>query len=461
MSTQHPADLPPLPERDGKLTNRAQGAYRKFDVRRTDGSDQLGGKHHGCEYFVLDVTHDPHAKAALQAYADACENTHMFLAADMRDRYVLSSAQAQPSEQRLDDFGQPIVYDTDEIDQIAHALTGDEGEDDAVTVLHGLVRYLGVVHPGKNMMEVLTETEEASLQAQPSLTDADDLPPKSEAVIETHWPGRAVRWLQSNVPGGSLLYTSEQVQSYVRAAIATQAAQPGYDSMGTPKSCGGALCRTDEHHPLCEQAAQPEQPVQAQGVPDGFELVAVNSGFDDLIYWLNRCEEKGHLENCSDLIEPWAAFDYRLLAATPQAAPQQAQGVPAGYALVKLRDEEHRQQLIGDAIFSAPQQAEPYPGYHDEIAKAIGELSIAMGSPAVFVKRPASLLSETVRRAAFLLAQTPQQAEPLSPLTDEQIEKLRQETFSTNNPFCPCDSKTMRKAVWAAEYAHGIKGAQP
>lgn len=47
------------------------------------------------------------------------------------------------------------------------------------------------------------------------------------------------------------------------------------------------------------------------------------------------------------------------------------------------------------------------------------------------------------------------------PLTDEQIEKLREATFSTGNPFCPCDSKTMRKAVRAAEHAHGItKGGQ-
>lgn len=44
----------------------------------------------------------------------------------------------------------------------------------------------------------------------------------------------------------------------------------------------------------------------------------------------------------------------------------------------------------------------------------------------------------------------------LTPLTDAQIEKLREQTFSTSNPFCPCDSKTMRKAVWAAERAHGI-----
>ncbi len=102
--------LPPLPERDSKLTNKGQGVYRKFDVRRTDCSDQPGGKHHGCEYFVLDVTHDPHAKAALQKYADECESSHMTLAADMRDRYGLEPAAipAQAPQQRLDDYATEI-----------------------------------------------------------------------------------------------------------------------------------------------------------------------------------------------------------------------------------------------------------------------------------------------------------------------------------------------------------------
>lgn len=40
-----------------------------------------------------------------------------------------------------------------------------------------------------------------------------------------------------------------------------------------------------------------------------------------------------------------------------------------------------------------------------------------------------------------------------SVLTDEQIEKGRQEVFSTSNPFCPCDSKTMRKAARWTELA--------
>jgi len=52
--------------------------------------------------------------------------------------------------------------------------------------------------------------------------------------------------------------------------------------------------------------AQPEkEPVT---LSEGKKLILVDSSFDDLIYWLERCESKGHLENCSDLIEPWEKF---------------------------------------------------------------------------------------------------------------------------------------------------------
>ena len=43
------------------------------------------------------------------------------------------------------------------------------------------------------------------------------------------------------------------------------------------------------------------------------------------------------------------------------------------------------------------------------------------------------------------------------PLTDAQLEKGRDQTFSINNPFCPCDSKTFRKVARWVEAAHGIK----
>ena len=76
-----------LPERDTTKTAEQQGLFRKFDVRRVDGSDQLGGKHHGCRYYVLDVDHDPYAAAALGAYADACRESHPELARDLREKW--------------------------------------------------------------------------------------------------------------------------------------------------------------------------------------------------------------------------------------------------------------------------------------------------------------------------------------------------------------------------------------
>lgn len=42
----------------------------------------------------------------------------------------------------------------------------------------------------------------------------------------------------------------------------------------------------------------------------GKRLIVVDQSFDDLMYWLDRCEYKGHLENCPDLVEPWGAFQY-------------------------------------------------------------------------------------------------------------------------------------------------------
>lgn len=46
-------------------------------------------------------------------------------------------------------------------------------------------------------------------------------------------------------------------------------------------------------------------------------------------------------------------------------------------------------------------------------------------------------------------------------LTDEQIENGRKQVFSTDNPFCPCDAKTMRKAArWAEAAALAANGLE-
>jgi hypothetical protein len=60
-----------------------RGLYEKFKVTRTDGSSEPGGKHEGCRYFVLDLTHDEFAASALRAYGMACRRDYPALSADL------------------------------------------------------------------------------------------------------------------------------------------------------------------------------------------------------------------------------------------------------------------------------------------------------------------------------------------------------------------------------------------
>ena len=69
------------------MGDKTKGLYNKFIVIRTDGKSVFGEKHHGCQYFVLDINHDPHAEAAIIAYANSCEQEYPLLAADLRKIY--------------------------------------------------------------------------------------------------------------------------------------------------------------------------------------------------------------------------------------------------------------------------------------------------------------------------------------------------------------------------------------
>jgi hypothetical protein len=69
---------------------------------------------------------------------------------------------------RTDDWGKPIIYDTDEVDEVTGALTGDEGEEDSLTVLNSMVRYVSNVWPGKTALQVLIECEEAMIATPPA-----------------------------------------------------------------------------------------------------------------------------------------------------------------------------------------------------------------------------------------------------------------------------------------------------
>lgn len=122
--TTQPA--PRLPERDASIPAEQQGMFRKFDVRRVDGSDQPGGKHHGCTYFVLDVDHDPCARPALAAYAAACEATHPALAADLRTKWgAVPAAQPAPGD-ALDEAMRERDEAEDFIDAMLDEVLGHE-----------------------------------------------------------------------------------------------------------------------------------------------------------------------------------------------------------------------------------------------------------------------------------------------------------------------------------------------
>lgn len=65
------------------MGDRTRGLYGKFWVERTDGKSAPGQKHDGCEYYILDLTHDKYAVPALRAYAEHCEHEYPLLAADL------------------------------------------------------------------------------------------------------------------------------------------------------------------------------------------------------------------------------------------------------------------------------------------------------------------------------------------------------------------------------------------
>lgn len=76
-----------------------RGLYRKYEVMRTDGSTGRGGRHEHCRHFVLDLTHDPHARYAALMYAEAIVDTNPILAADLK--------RSVDEAEREDDYKRP------------------------------------------------------------------------------------------------------------------------------------------------------------------------------------------------------------------------------------------------------------------------------------------------------------------------------------------------------------------
>lgn len=73
----------PARRHEGECADERRGLYGKYIIQRADGSDASGGKHAGCQYFVLDLTHDNYALPALREYARWCRGQFPLLADDL------------------------------------------------------------------------------------------------------------------------------------------------------------------------------------------------------------------------------------------------------------------------------------------------------------------------------------------------------------------------------------------
>ena len=65
------------------MSDKEKGLYQKYHVARTDGSSEIGGKHENCAMYVLDLTHDPHARKALKYYVESCAEDYPQLEGDL------------------------------------------------------------------------------------------------------------------------------------------------------------------------------------------------------------------------------------------------------------------------------------------------------------------------------------------------------------------------------------------
>ena len=64
---------------------QSQGGFEdRFRVTRTDGKPCRAD----ARYLILDYAGDPHAKAAIAAYADSIEGENPAMASDLRDALV-------------------------------------------------------------------------------------------------------------------------------------------------------------------------------------------------------------------------------------------------------------------------------------------------------------------------------------------------------------------------------------
>jgi hypothetical protein len=106
---------------------------------------------------------------------------------------------------------------------------------------------------------------------------------------------------------------------------------------------------------------------------NGWKLVRVNEAFSDLMFWLERCSERGRLDNCYDLVAPWEAFKYEYADDDPiDTAPD----APKAATYTVTVDPDPRGVSVGVYLGSSC----VYHGAHAVPAPAAGDALTAAAS---------------------------------------------------------------------------------
>lgn len=74
----------------------SEGLHQKYSVVHLGADGLPDYKHAFCEYFVLDLACDPHARVAARAYAESIAPTNPELARDLADLASRSSVAGDP-----------------------------------------------------------------------------------------------------------------------------------------------------------------------------------------------------------------------------------------------------------------------------------------------------------------------------------------------------------------------------
>jgi hypothetical protein len=156
------------------------------------------------------------------------------------------------------------------------------------------------------------------------------------------------------------------------------------------------------------------------------------------------------------LVEGFQGSEYRRVSEeydpkTARFSERQLQAYAT--AAVELDRAQRREPSFGLMMPRMPKiHADTIPVKRELLEQVLAVLT--KSSCAVGYESETAWLDANSKLRAALEAPPPQPER--KPMTDEQIEKLREATFSTGNPYCQVDSKSMRKAVRAVEAFHGI-----